>query len=57
MDKNKIKVNDWDDVFYTDIDESTSQKIISHIEENRQKESIVNVTILIYFRLLIMRHI
>lgn len=36
--------NHLDDVFMTDIDEHSSQKIISQIEEKRELESIKNVT-------------
>ena len=43
MDKPRNNKNDLDDVFFTDIDESTSQKIISEIEDQREFEGLKNV--------------
>ena len=47
MEKHISKNNDLDDVFYSDIDEFTSQKIINQIEDYREKDSIKNVKLLI----------
>ena len=43
MDKINSRKNDLEDVFFTDIDDVTSQKIISQIEDEREIDSIKNV--------------
>ena len=40
---NCARENNLDDVFMTEIDEKTSQKIISEIEDRRELNSIKNV--------------